>query len=161
MTTYKYSTSELEEAVASSTSVSDVMRKLGIRVAGGSHRHLSNRIKREGIPTDHFTGQAHRKGSRDSKRKTAADIFVVLPEGSRRPAANQLRRALTEIGVPYACTECGIDEWRGKPITLHVDHIDGDWLNNLPGNLRYLCLNCHSQTPTFGNQQCPRRESNP
>lgn len=49
----------------------------------------------------------------------------------------------------YKCSECGIDEWNGKPIVLECDHIDGDHQNNHEDNLRLLCPNCHSQTDTY------------
>lgn len=45
------------------------------------------------------------------------------------------------------CQQSGI--WCDKPLTLIVDHIDGDAGNNMPTNLRLLCPNCNSQTPTF------------
>jgi 5-methylcytosine-specific restriction endonuclease McrA len=48
-----------------------------------------------------------------------------------------------------SCFECGIQTWQGKTISLEVDHIDGDASNNLPNNLRLLCPNCHSVTPTW------------
>lgn len=52
----------------------------------------------------------------------------------------------------YRCTQCG---WSGtNPVTrrttLNIDHEDGDSTNNLRSNLRVLCPNCHSQTPTYG-----------
>lgn len=50
------------------------------------------------------------------------------------------------------CSECGIKSiWNSKPLSLQLDHIDGDSDNNYPSNLRLLCPNCHSQTETFGN----------
>ena len=52
----------------------------------------------------------------------------------------------------YKCEVCRIDTWRDKPITLECDHIDGNHLNNLPGNLRLVCPNCHSQTSTYKNK---------
>jgi Zn finger protein HypA/HybF involved in hydrogenase expression len=51
--------------------------------------------------------------------------------------------------IEYKCKECGIDEWRGKPLNLELDHINGINNDNRLENLRFLCLNCHSQTETY------------
>lgn len=56
----------------------------------------------------------------------------------------------------YECAECGIHDWRGRPISLDVDHIDGNPANNLPSNLRFLCPNCHRQTDSWGNSASKR-----
>lgn len=50
----------------------------------------------------------------------------------------------------YKCECCGVSDWNDKPITLIVDHRDGDAGNNKPANLQLLCPNCNSQTDTFG-----------
>ena len=47
------------------------------------------------------------------------------------------------------CDECGLDKWLGSSITLELEHIDGNSENNIEKNLRCLCPNCHSQTPTY------------
>jgi len=47
------------------------------------------------------------------------------------------------------CSVCRIDSWMDRPINLEIDHIDGDPFNNVPENLRLICPNCHSQTPSF------------
>lgn len=52
----------------------------------------------------------------------------------------------------YACERCGISEWNSEPITLVVDHKDGNAGNNMLDNLQMLCPNCNSQTPTFGGR---------
>lgn len=54
----------------------------------------------------------------------------------------------------HNCEVCGLEKmWNGKELTLEVDHTDGDRKNNKRSNLKYLCPNCHSQTPTFRNKK--------
>ena len=70
---------------------------------------------------------------------------------SNRPA---IKKILTEE-FGYKCAVCNISNWQNVPLTLQVDHIDGNSDNNLPDNLRLLCPNCHSQTDTYkgGNKK--------
>lgn len=65
--------------------------------------------------------------------------------------SSDLKKKLIEEGyVENICVWCKNEgEWKGKPITLELDHIDGNRYNNELENLRILCPNCHSQTPTF------------
>ncbi|HEY0891075.1 MAG TPA: HNH endonuclease signature motif containing protein [Nocardioides sp.] len=144
----KYTEEMLSEAVAASHSVADVLRALGLAQAGGTHAHISRTIKKMGIDTSHF--QPHRKNGSARRRLTAALILVRTIPGSGRTKPPLLRRAMLEMGVPYRCAECGLaDSWQDRPIRLHVDHVDGDYHNNLLENLRFLCPNCHSQTSNF------------
>ena len=73
-------------------------------------------------------------------------VSAWLNEG-KVPGIKVIRRYLLEQN--NCCSECGITEWNGKPIVLEVDHIDGHHYNNNISNLRLLCPNCHSQTPTY------------
>jgi len=145
----RYTDEDIRTAVAGSVSIAGVMRLLGIKPAGGSHFHISKRIKRLGLDTDHFLGQGSRRGT-VQPRKPAEAILVRRPPDGPRAKPHMLRRALIESGRPVECVGCGIgDRWRGQPLTLHVDHIDGDFSNCLAENLRFLCPNCHSQTATY------------
>jgi hypothetical protein len=58
------------------------------------------------------------------------------------------------------CIGCGIETWRGEKITLELDHIDGDSKNNAEYNLRGLCPNCHSLTPTYKSKNIGRGRKN-
>jgi hypothetical protein len=150
---YKYSDEALRSAAAEARNVTEVLRILGIRVSGGAHAHISRRLKAAGVDTSHFTGSAHSRGQR-ARRRTSPRLLVDLPAGSRRVPGWRLKRALTMLGVPERCEGCGIgDRWQGAPLTLHVDHIDGNFLDNRPHNVRLLCPNCHSQTSTYAGSR--------
>ncbi len=47
------------------------------------------------------------------------------------------------------CNHCKINSWNKKPITLELEHMDGNHNNNKRENLECLCPNCHSQTDTW------------
>jgi Zn finger protein HypA/HybF involved in hydrogenase expression len=64
---------------------------------------------------------------------------------------NTIRKVLTEV-TGYKCSCCGISEHNSLPLTLQVDHIDGNAGNNSPDNLRLICPNCHSQSDTFSGK---------
>lgn len=53
--------------------------------------------------------------------------------------------------VGNKCPECGWGEQNPitKKVTLTIDHINGDSTDNTYVNLRVLCYNCHTLTPTF------------
>lgn len=82
-----------------------------------------------------------------SREDLTMDLFI---EGKISERAT-LRKYLAKIRG-YRCETCGIAEWNDQPITLIVDHQDGNAGNNHPTNLRLLCPNCNSQTPTFGGR---------
>ena len=71
----------------------------------------------------------------------------------------KLKRQLIQQGtIPYVCAECSLTEWNSKPLSLHLDHINGDSSDHRLLNLRFLCPNCHSQTDTYCGKnkgRCP------
>lgn len=145
-----YTRELLQEAVLASHSVAGVVRYLHQRQAGGTQAHIGRRIKALGIDTSHFTGQAHARGKRLPTRIPAAQLLVQRPAEAKRLPGSRIRSALAELGRPEQCEGCGTGpEWCGQPMTLEVDHANGDWSDNRPDNLRLLCPNCHSVTPTY------------
>jgi hypothetical protein len=64
------------------------------------------------------------------------------------------------IEQDYKCKICGIkNEWNDQLLIFVCDHIDGDCSNNIRENIRMICPNCDSQTPTFKskNKKSKRR----
>jgi len=49
----------------------------------------------------------------------------------------------------HRCECCRLTEWLNNPITLELEHVDGDNRNNKKENLKLLCPNCHSMTETW------------
>jgi hypothetical protein len=66
--------------------------------------------------------------------------------------ATNIKQALSELGlIPKGETikRFEISTWKDKPLSLHLDHINGCRTDNRLNNLRLLCPNCHSQTDTY------------
>ena len=66
-------------------------------------------------------------------------------------ARHHVKRKIIERKLlPYECDICGIGpEWRGEPMPLILDHINGTNNDNRIENLRFVCSNCDSQLPTY------------
>lgn len=83
-------------------------------------------------------------------KRVQQTIDEVFTYGKKRSNESLKRLMVSNLGVANECVCCGSGpEWQGKPLTLQLDHVDGDTLNNRIENLRIVCPNCHSQTDTF------------
>lgn len=148
MKTRTYTIAELKKAVVSSISVSETLRKLGLKPAGGNHATIKKLCEDYKICTKHFKGQAHMTGkSNPYNKRPLKDILV---ENSTYSNTWNLKLRLIKEGIKEnKCEECGLEDWLGKPIAMHLDHVNGVKRDNRLENLKMLCPNCHSQTPTY------------
>ncbi|MFF9867839.1 HNH endonuclease signature motif containing protein [Streptomyces sp. NPDC013953] len=148
----------LRDAVPKATSYAAVMRALGLPVNDTNHRRVRRKVAQLGLDTSHFTRRTWGSVRVVAQRSVADRVLRVHPPGSARVNRDRLHRALQEIGVLYRCVSCGnTGEWLGRPLTLQIDHVSGDWLDNRAVNLRYLCPNCHALTGTW----CRNRKGGP
>jgi Homeodomain-like domain/HNH endonuclease len=74
----------------------------------------------------------------------------VLASGRRRSRQHVKVRLLMAGLKEERCESCGLVDWRGRPLSLELHHVNGDGQDNRLENLRLLCPNCHSQTDTWG-----------
>jgi len=143
----KWTDNQLVKAVASGCCMADVLRALNIVRSGNTMRLVRKHIDRLGLKTCHWV-RPRRKAVRISD-VPIADMFVINSEFSKESIR---RRVKKENLLPYECFECELIEWRGSKISLQLDHINGNRRDNRLQNLRWLCPNCHSLTPTWGTK---------
>lgn len=144
-----YSKEELQEALRGADSIKEVLIRLNLKVNPGNYRVVRKYYADGGVEFPEEFPRATRTGGGFSKLSDEE----YFRDGVQR-GGSHIRKRLLDLGWEDACSGCGIPaEWQGRPMTLQVDHIDGDSFNNLLDNLRFLCPNCHSQTETYGRRK--------
>lgn len=139
------------------TSLAQILIALDLPTQGRAHAQLKRRLRGLAIDTRHLRGQGWSRGetraSHPSVESTCRQRSIpdeqVFVEHSRISIGYKIARRLRRMGWESRCQICGISEWLGKPLTLHLDHINGIHDDNRLTNLRFLCPNCHSQTDTY------------
>ena len=130
--------------MANAASHAEVLRKLDLCPTGGNTALLKGWLAEWAIATDHFEARALRQ-----PRRIAQPLEEILVEGSPYARANLKTRLYAEGIKKAICELCGQGEiWRGRPMGLILDHINGVRNDNRLENLRIVCPNCAATLDT-------------
>ena len=144
----KWTINQLQIAVKNSTSIRQVIGKLGLVEAGGNYEQVKRIINEEKIDKSHFTGMGWSKGKKGIG-KSRLQLDEILKKDSFYQSF-KLKKRLFLVGLKKP--KCEICSWAKKSvdgrIPLELDHINGDRHDNRIENLRILCPNCHSLQST-------------
>lgn len=146
---------ELKTLAATTHSKRELLHSLGYSNSAGNYRTLYMVAEELGIELPDGTGTSRATAS------TRTDLSDILVEGSTYRDNQRLKAKLIKAGlINDLCISCSVGpDWRGKPLTLQLDHINGVRNDNRIENLRVLCPNCHSQTDTFCRGAGPYRKN--
>ncbi len=146
-------------AASKSTSVRQVISKLGLVEAGGNYEQIKKYLKFYKIDTKHFTGVGWSKGLRRIG-KPILSLESILTINNYYQSFH-LKNRLYNAGIKdKKCEECGWAKMsEDGRIPLELDHINGDRHDNRLENLRILCPNCHSLKTTHRGLNRTKRSS--
>jgi len=144
-----WSDEEFIEACKNARTISDVIRTFGLPINPANFKVFHATRVRMGLQLSHFKQPKRKPGPRPRRRS----LEEVLVENLEIPSCGLRHRLLRAKLLVERCAQCGLGpSWDGKPLTLQLDHINGIHTDNRLENLRLLCPNCHTQTPTFCNR---------
>jgi hypothetical protein len=144
----KFTEEQLRAAVAASRCYSDVLRRLGLRTAGGNPRTIQKYVALWNIAVDHFDPDAVRAVT---IRREPIPLKAVLVENCTYHRGH-LKERLYAAGLKTR-------SWNGGHMSLILDHINGVPTDNRLENLRIVCPNCNATLATHcgrANRRPPR-----
>lgn len=151
---YKLSDEQFVELLKKSSTISEVLFKLGYTVKGNSWGYSQVKRRMDDLNLDYSIFKGKSAVIKITKLNNVRKEDI-LKENCKHQRTVLRRYIIKNNLIPYKCAICGCTEWQGKTLSLELDHINGVNNDNRLENLRFLCPNCHSQTSTYGsrNQQ--------
>lgn len=139
-----YTVDQVQNAVDKSRTWSMLCLTLGKSLCTFNFRSLQKFTRENNIDVSHF------ESNPTGRKIPTYTIETALVEDSKL-SRSSLNWFLSKHGLrKFSCEICNIpDEWNNMSLKLEVDHINGVNNDNRVTNLRWVCPNCHSQTPTY------------
>lgn len=146
----KWTDEQFINAVKTSLSYAQVIRKLGLKVAGSNYDTVKRKIKELNLDISHMTNQGWNVGKRFRIIVPARPIEEILVKDSTFISSNNLKKRLLKENIKeYKCECCGNTIWLNQKIPLELHHINGNKHDNRIENLQLLCPNCHALTDNY------------
>ena len=143
MEIFSYDEKLIREYVIISFSIKEVLNRLGRVSSGAAYKYLNRFIQKKGIDISHFDS---RKNNSDRSKK---DINSHLLIGTNIGSSKLKEKLYREGFKKRECELCGQGEdWKGKKMSLILDHKNGVNNDNRIENLRIVCPNCNATLDT-------------
>src|SRR5919202_5615703 len=123
----KYTQEEFVQAWLNSKTLGEVAKRLGCNHSGGGYVVLRAAAQQLNLPTDHMIEYGLNTGPGYNHIKFIP-LSEILVENSSYTNITRLKIRLLREGLLEAkCygEGCGLTEWKGKPISLQLDHANG------------------------------------
>jgi len=149
---YSITDEQIVEVVSNSRSLRQVAKTLNLS-GNTAYCVLRERIKILGLYSKFESSQFWNRGKNhlsDERIKSSIpdDKFFSKRSHLTTDRAKKLFiSTLSEEQIRCSC--CKLTTWCEQKLPLELDHINGDNRDNTVENLRLLCPNCHSLTPTW------------
>lgn len=146
----KLTDEEFINLVKTSLSYSELIRKLGLKPAGGNFDKVKREIKKLNLDISHMTGKGWNKNERYKQIKVKKNLEEILIKNSTFISTSKLRQRLIKEGIKkHICECCKKEKWFDKPIPLELHHINSIKDDLRLENLQILCPNCHALTDNY------------
>lgn len=137
----------LKEFVESSKSYKEVLGHLGLSTSRMNYKKIQSAIEKENLATGHFLSN------------TVLPLEELLVKNSTYCRGNLKRRLYKEGLKTRECELCGQEEeWKGKKMSLILDHINGINNDNRLENIRIVCPNCNATLDTHCGKNVKKKK---